>query len=223
MADHHVQSINLINHLHTLCGLSVVKDRGEKGSKIFKIGVLTFLLHLGLRIYSKQKLQEEQGVGLFANNILFAMTTLQGICTLYNPIVYCIGGYLQFPSMDRFLKLQDEMDFYLTTFAEDVLGMQRKMRRIQIMASSFALTVSLISCVSAVYSFCTTFSKGLADVELYTYYTGLFFSLTIVVLVLKVCVYFYSASLQFELFNETLIKINKADRKRRLADMRRDC
>lgn len=217
----HVKDLTPLNILFVLSGIQPVHDRLQSGSKLSVVGLTLIAINIILLLYSDKKLRQEQEIIDLQDNILYAMTTVQRVCSLAIPIVIVIGSYFQFDSMDSFIKLQDNMDAFLKGTGVDVTEMHRRMKRMQNVATVVAVILSVISCVSAVYTFCDTFSVGISEAEFYTYYTGYFLTLNFVGYIFKISVYYYAVSLRFDYFNDRVEKIMNLDRRVNLRIIRK--
>lgn len=215
------ERLSSINNLLIFCGIQPVFDRLRNGIKFSKVGLVLIIIHSGLILHCDKKLLEEQAiVGQYLDRILFAMTYLQRIfCGTYS-IFNVICAIIQFDSVTTFLDLQDEMDVYLKGLSIDMPSMYRKIKWMEIIAIIVAVVGSLIACVSSVMSYCDTFKQGLDQVQLYTYYSGVFYTLYFAAATFKVCVHVYAMSLRFQHFNELVENILNLDRKMNLKMLR---
>lgn len=203
-------------------GIQPVFDRFQNGSRYSIFGVISVIVHIGLGVYSDYKLQEEQQIQETTknNNIIYAMTSLQRFSNYANPVLHLVGAVVQFKSMATFLELEDEIDYYLNAFTEDVSKMYKKIRKAQLIAVVVAILISINALISCVMAYCFSFNARLADVQFYTYYTGVFYTLPYVTVNLKIFVNYYALSLRMDLFNGQLEKVLNLDRQSNVALMR---
>lgn len=198
-----VRRIDYLNILLCISGIQPVYDQRKNGSKYSKIGILCIILHTYMCIYSDHKLEEEQRViRMFLRNIMFAMTYLQRFANLCYPMVCVLGAILQFESLAKFLELEEHLDLYLKSRKQDVTGMHKKIRRMQLVSVIISLFVGVISCAS----YCS-YTAVLNTVQFYTYYTGLFFSMNFALVIFKIFNHYYALHLRADLYTQHLKKI----------------
>lgn len=217
-----VKEVNILNFLLMFSGIQPVFDRFQNGSKYSIFGVISVIVHSGLGVYSDYKLQEEQHIQetTMSNNIIYAMTSLQRFFNYANPVLHLVGAVVQFKSMATFLELEDEINYYLNAFTEDVSKMYKKIRKAQLIAVVVAILISINALISCVMAYCFSFNARLADVQFYTYYTGVFYTLPYVTVNLKIFVNYYALSLRMDLFNGQLEKVLNLDRQSNVALMK---
>lgn len=191
--------IGFVNFLTTITGTRAVYDHpSPNGLKYYPTGLIFVILQTIIRVLVTLDKQERFAiVAEVFERIMYSTVFLHIYISCLFPTVIVIGTIIQFNMMTEFLKKVEMMDIYFLSNQVDLSSFRTGQRRFAIIGLILILGCLLLSAISTIVFIVRTNLVNISQLQ-FIYY------LSVVLIVLRVCIYFNDVFLRFEMFNNHL-------------------